>query len=56
MKKPVTLSLFIKFLALAAFVISLIVAENWFPNNNIGLWTEWVSGGLALYVLSDLVV
>ncbi len=42
----------LRLLALLAFIAAFCVAEGWLTAGN---WQEWIAGGLALYVLGDLV-
>jgi hypothetical protein len=43
-------SFLIRFLALLAFIGAFCFAQGWLT---VGNWQEWVSGGLALYVLAE---
>lgn len=48
---PISVSFILRLLALLAFIAAFCVAEAWLTK---GTFQEWVSGGLALYVLAEL--
>lgn len=48
----VTPSRLLKIAAFVAFLAAFCVAEAWL---NLGLWQEWVAGGLALTTLAEVV-
>lgn len=41
----------LKFAALIAFIAAFCVAESWLT---LGLWEEWVAGGLALTTAAEV--
>lgn len=49
---PISPSFLLRLLALLAFIAAFCVAEGWL---NLGLWQEWIAGGLSLYVAAEIV-